>query len=219
LHPFKPAVSLAIPWGAMSATISLTEAQTLTALRSVLLALMPAGIEIFRAQVNRVPMPIGPDFIEMTPVMRERLATNYDTYTDTASPSVHVQQAMQSTQVTVQLDIFGPASADNAQIISTMFRDTQTSDVFAETGLAVQALYAGEPHETPFINGEQQFEYRWVVDVVLQANPIVTTPQQFADELIVGIINVDVQYMILLMTEDGNYLADEAHKILKGRII
>jgi hypothetical protein len=178
----------------MAATIDLTEAQTLTALRSVMLSLLPAGIEVFRAQVNRVPMPIGPDFIEMTPILRERLATNVVTYIDTATPSQHVQNTQQSTQVTVQLDIYGPSSADNAQIITTLFRDTVTCDAFAATGLAVQPLYTGEPHEAPFVNGEMQYEYRWVVDVVLQANPIVTTAQDFADHLKAGLINVDVVY-------------------------
>lgn len=239
----------------MSVALSLTESQTLTALRSFLLSVLPAGIEVVRGQDNRVPEPVGADFVTMTPILRERLETNVDNYADTAftgsiagttltvtdislgaiavgshllgnnltantavtafgtgtggvgtytvSPgqtvasqviATGVQMLLQPTKVTVQLDIHGPNSADNTQIISTTFRDEYAVDQFSTSGYDVTPLYASEPRQVPFIDGEQQYEDRWVIDVVMQANPMVTVPQQFADEMQVTLRGVQSEF-------------------------
>ena len=98
------------------------------------------------------------------------------------------------TQVTVQIDVHGPSSADNAQVIATAFRDDYAVQYFVDSGFDMAPLYAGEPHQAPFLNDQQQVEFRWVIDAVLQVNPVVTVPQQFADQLVVGLIDVDVKY-------------------------
>lgn len=177
----------------MSATLSLTESQTFAALRTVLLALLPAGIEVIRAEVNRVAEPAAPDFVVMSPTLRDRLSTDIDTFTDqpVAVPPVALRNTEQRTQVTIQLDIHGPNSADNAQKISTLMRSEYATIAFAATGLPIQPLYAESPRQAPFINGENQYECRWTVDVVLQANPVVGTPQDFAGEIEITLIESD----------------------------
>jgi hypothetical protein len=306
------------------ATISITEAQTLAALRTALLGWLPAGVAVIHAQVNRVPEPKGADFVLMTPIMRERLATNlldprdtsftgaiapvsaaftgtisgttltvtavasgtlmvgqavtgqdvtsgttiaalltgtggvgtyrvtpsqvvrlgtmaaactvltvasvtfgtilvgapvYDpagnvtagtaitalgtgtggagTYLVTPSQTVAsaslyagVTASTAPTRVTVQLDVHGPNGAENTQIISTLLRDEIGCEAFAATGLDVQPLYASDPRQMPFINAERQFENRWTIDAVLQANPVVTVPQQFADALSISLFEL-----------------------------
>jgi hypothetical protein len=72
----------------MSAIISLTETSIFTALVSALgtfgmVSAVGAPIPIIRGQVNRVPEPQTPDYVVMWPLMRTRIATNIDTYTDT----------------------------------------------------------------------------------------------------------------------------------------
>ena len=262
-------------------TLSITEAQILTVLRSFLLSVLPPGVEIIRAQINRVPEPIGQEFVVMTPLLRSRLSTNVDDYADasmmgfitgtvltvtavefgaivvgapvygdgvlpgtritafltgtggigtyTVTPSQTVpsgdevpfyllaesgeplltedgrhilldsfipagtpiplfagtMSALQATMVTVQLDVHGAASADNVQIITTLFRDEYACQFFTALLPELQPLYTSEPRQAPFLNGEAQIEYRWTVDAVMQANPIVTVPQQFADEVTV----------------------------------
>jgi hypothetical protein len=239
----------------MSVALSLTEVQIFTALRSFLLSIMPVGMEIVKAQDNRVPEPAGADFITMTPLFRERLSTNVATYTDTAftgsitgntltvtnvslgsikvgaqllgnnlaantvvkalgtgtggvgtyvvtptqtlasqTIAAGVETLLQSIKFTVQLDVHGPNSADNVQVITTLFRDRYGVDQFATSGVDVTPLYANDPHQMPFLNGEQQVEDRWAVDVVLQCNPVVSVPQQFADQLDVNIVSVDAAY-------------------------
>ena len=176
----------------MSATISLTEVQVLTALRTFLLSIMQSGVEVIRAEINRVPEPEGSDFLIMTPTLRGRIGTNVDTYSGTIdSAPLTLLNVEQSTQTTVQIDIHGPNGAENAQIVSSLLRDYYACASFASSGFAVQPLYASDPIQTPFINGEQQYEFRWTVDAVLQANPVVTVIQQFADTLTPTLIEAD----------------------------
>lgn len=241
----------------MSVSLNLTESNILSALRSYLLTVIPPSIEIVRGLDNRVPEPIGPDFITMTPVLQERIETNVDNYADSAftgsiagntmtitnvllgalsvgatlfgtgisagttvtalgtgtggdgtytvSPAqtlasttiaAGVQTLMQPVKVTIQLDIHGPNSADNTQIITTTWRDEYAVEqlALANSGFDLAPLFHSEPKQIPFLNGEQQIEERWIIDLVLQANPIVTVPQQFASSLEVGLVDVDVVY-------------------------
>lgn len=107
-------------------------------------------------------------------------------------------QAMQSTDVVIQLDFHSPDVAvanDMAQIISTMFRDSYAVSAFAAIIDDVIPLYADDPIQVPFINGEMQYETRWIVNAHIQANQTVKgIPQQFADQVQTGIINVDAVY-------------------------
>lgn len=231
----------------MSVTLSLTEVQTLTALRTFLLSVLPSGVEVVRGLDNRVPEPTGVNFVEMTPILRSRLGTNVDTYQDcaftgsiagaaltvtamslgtisvgatlfgtgvTAGTMITAQgtgtggvgtytvsqsqtvsseilacgskNMLQPTEVRVQLDIHGPASGDNAAIVTACFRDDFAVQSFLSPGFDVTPLYADEAHQMPFLNGEQQIEERWVIDCVMQCSPVLTVPAQFASGLTIG---------------------------------
>lgn len=178
----------------MSATLSLTESQTLTALRTFLTGLLPAGVEVVRGQTNRVPEPAGADFVVMTPILRQRLATNTDTYTDTYPGTTQTAAALTPMRVTVQLDVHGPASADNAQMIVALFRDDYAVQALAASGFDVAPMYCDDGKQIPYLNAEQQVEYRWSIDAVLQCNPVVTVPQQFAGSLDITLVEVDAAY-------------------------
>jgi hypothetical protein len=101
---------------------------------------------------------------------------------------------LQPTRITVQLDVHGPNSAENAQTISTLFRDDFAVQAFKASGFDVTPLYSADPRQLPFENENQQTENRWVVDAVMQSNQTIRAPQQFADELDVDVIDVDAQY-------------------------
>ena len=88
------------------------------------------------------------------------------------------------TMVTVQLDIHSANvgdSSDAAQLISTLFRDGVAVDAFSALGYKVTPLYADDPRQAPYQNAEQNYETRWVVSAVLQANQSTSWPMQFAD--------------------------------------
>ncbi len=56
-------------------------------------------------------------------------------------------------------------------------------------------LHADDPKQMALVNGEEQYEQRWMVLANLQYNPTVNVPMQFfPDPAIDGIINVEVEY-------------------------
>lgn len=104
------------------------------------------------------------------------------------------QSITQEVEITIQLDVHGPASAENAQAITTLLRDGYAVDAFLALGADVMTLHADDPKQVPFINGEQAYETRWVIEAKLQANQVLSIPQQFAGALAVGIVDVDAVY-------------------------
>jgi hypothetical protein len=98
---------------------------------------------------------------------------------------VGVRADLMQTEWTVQCDCHGPNSANVAMVLVDLFRSEYGTFTFENqpTAFVVEPLWADEGRYIPFINAEQQYEYRWVVDLHLQVNPIVGTAQQFADVL------------------------------------
>ena len=106
----------------------------------------------------------------------------------------------QHTEVTFQLDVHGPNSADNAQRISTLMRDPYALEFFAAYP-GIMALYADDARQIPFINDSQAYETRYVLDCCMQANQIVNgVGQQFADTAI--LTTVEVETLVTLPSLD-----------------
>lgn len=108
-------------------------------------------------------------------------------------------------RVTVQIDVHGPSSTDNTQRLVTLFRDEYGCDFFAAYPWPVAPLYIDDGSQVPFVNGEGQYEDRWVLQAKLQINPTVSTPQQFAQVLTPAVIPADT-----LVPISGIYPADTA---------
>jgi hypothetical protein len=101
----------------------------------------------------------------------------------------------QDTEVIYQLDVHGPNSPDNAQIISTMFRDEYGVDFLEGQNENVAPLYTSDPRFVPFIgDGEQQTEERWIIEARLQVNTTIIVPQDFATAVAVNVISVEEAY-------------------------
>lgn len=109
------------------------------------------------------------------------------------------ESIQQGAKITVQLDFHSAdlsAAADMAQTVSTLFRDDFAVQQFANQipHYDVTPLLADDPKQVPFLNAEEQYEWRWVVEAMLQVNQVVTVPLQFAEQAKVGLINVDEAY-------------------------
>jgi hypothetical protein len=100
----------------------------------------------------------------------------------------------QDTEVLMQLDVHGPNSADNAQVISMLMRDPYGVTFFEGLDLGVTPLHADDPKQVPFVNDQNQFENRWIVEARLQVNPVVSVPQQYADSATVTPISVTARF-------------------------
>lgn len=238
-------------------TPTITEAQVNEAMRSFLIAVLPAGTDAIIAQQNRVPEPTASNYVVMTPMRRPRLRTNVDSPADISftasiagttldvtavafgsieigatvfgtgaalntvvvsqltgsaggvgtyevSPSQTAPSAAmaagrieieQGTEAVYQLDFHGPSSVDNAQVVSTLMRDPYGVDLFAGQSPAVAVpLHADDPRQMPFINDQQQYEGRWIVEAMLQINPVVSVPVQYADAVVVDVVSIDAEY-------------------------
>ncbi len=241
-----------------------TQSNVFAQLRNFLLAVLPAGVEVVPAQRNRVPEPIGGNFVVMTAIRQTRLETNVDTYTDaaftgsiagttmtitavdprfltgriavgsvvngigvapgttvtailsgtgqvgtyTVTPgqtvasenlSTGAEQVMMPTMVTVQLDFHSAdltSAGDMAATVSALFRDSFAVNQFANQSpnYGVVPLLADDARQMPFINDQQQFEWRWVVEALLQSNIVLSVPQQFADSTDLMTVSVDATY-------------------------
>ena len=249
----------------MPMTVSPSETDIQTALRSFLLSVLPTGTDCVLGQINRVPEPAASDFVVYWPIMRKRLATNEDTFSDcefTASivttigtttmlvtaigsnngvalrsgaqifgPTVTAgtvivsqltgtpggigtykvspsqtaaSQIMsgggatfrQQTEITYQVDVHSANVGDScnmAQAVSTMWRDAYATQLMQASNANVTPLYASDPRQVPYINAEDQYETRWIVDILMQANQTVSgAPAQFADSADITAIDVDV---------------------------
>lgn len=96
------------------------------------------------------------------------------------------------TELTVQFDVHGPNSGNNVRVIEALFRSEYATDFLDPYG--VSPLFCMDPHQAPFVNDSNQVEYRWSMDVHLQVNPLVRTPQTFTTEVVVDIIEAATQY-------------------------
>lgn len=94
-------------------------------------------------------------------------------------------------EVAIQLDLHGPNAADMSSAVMAVMRDPWGVGALREADPGVVPLYASDPRQMPFINGEQQFEDRWVIDAVVQSNIEIDLPLQFADQLNALIHEVD----------------------------
>jgi hypothetical protein len=102
---------------------------------------------------------------------------------------------IQHTKITYQIDVHGPNAVDNAQTISTGFRDPYAVEFFRSQDPEVAApLYADDPRQVPFVNENQQVETRWIVEALVQANQRISVAQDFADELSTEFIDVEANY-------------------------
>lgn len=167
----------------MAVTINTTNDAVFAALRAFLLGVLPAGVEVVQTQDNRVPLPIqGPGFVTMNNVHQRRLSTNVTRYTDTA------KNISAATEYQIQVDMYGDASGEWAQIVQTLLRDEYGTEAFPP---GIQPLHADDPIQLPLINGEHQFEQRWKLQVFIQYDPIIAVSSQSATMLQVGLKEVD----------------------------
>lgn len=164
-----------------------TQDDVFTALRAMLLGIVPAGTIVLRGPVDRAAQPVL-DHIVITPLFRKRLRTNIPT----DNPDAGTVALEQGTRLDIQVDFYGEVAASNwLDAFTTVFRSEYAVDALAPT---CAPLYADDGTQMALVTGEEQYLERWMVQAVLQYNPVTTAPQQYADTLEVALINVDERY-------------------------
>lgn len=149
-------------------------------LQPFVVAVLGVGTMAIRLPANRVPMPRGP-FVGLTPILALALSTNVK-----GPIANEAQGTTRPSELTVQVDVYGPASAEQAATLSILLRDNYACEYFAERNPAVAPLFASDARQLPLVNGEDQYEDRWTFEAVLQFNPSIVVPQQSANTLSVN---------------------------------
>lgn len=173
----------------MAVTINPTQDDVVDVVIGYLASAIP-GVQVTAGQVNRVAEPAVDNFVVIWPRGRTRLSTNVDGLSGSLT-----MQATQNVDLLLQMDVHGSLSADYAQIITTLLRDGDAVRFFAESGVPCAPLHADDPKQVPFVNAENQFEDRWIVEAHIQANQTVSAiPQQSAIAANIKTIEVDAAY-------------------------
>jgi hypothetical protein len=103
----------------------------------------------------------------------------------------------QATKIVFQLDVHSDdmsRASDMAQTISTVMRDDTGVQLLKASNLPLTPLFADDPKQIPFETGEKQTEDRYVVECHIQADQIITPPQEFADEVQIKRLPADIFY-------------------------
>lgn len=159
---------------------SVTESQLDEAIRSFIIGVMPMGVTVIKGQQNRLPQPLK-DFVIFTSRTRRRISTEQVEW----FPGGEVVDDLRRTggfEVIMQVDVYGPKAAENAQVIASLFRSSYACDRFkalVPSG-AVQPLHSSDPQQMPLINAEEQYEQRWTMDAHMQANIYIEMDQETA---------------------------------------
>lgn len=154
-----------------------------TQLRAFILTLITC--EVVGGQDNNVGPPVDP-YILMTPGRQTRLGTNETSYNGASNKTL-----TRFTQYDIQLDFYGPQSGEWARIIETAFRDDYACDLMAPD---VVPLHCSDAMQVPLINGEENYEERWMITASLESNPDLVLPQESANTLAVTLVNVEATY-------------------------
>lgn len=167
----------------MSVTIDIVDQDVFTAFVTFFRTFIPSTAEIIQLQDNRVPMPKGA-FIAMNNNGMDRLSFNVDTF-DSLNQGKSI---LGSFVYEVQLDFYGPISQSWAAETVTLFRDEYATEIFPAN---IQPLYADDPVQIPLISGESQYIQRWRLAARVQYKPTLSTTQQSALALDIGLAPID----------------------------
>lgn len=168
--------------------ISPTESEIYKAVGRWLQSILPSGMAVVQGQQNRNAPPRAP-FAVMVIIGRERIATNGWTY-DGASARTVTEQV----QVTMQINLFGPASSNQMQVVTALWRDMQAVDFFRSLGVPIAPLTTSTTRQLGFETGERQYDDLWTVDLTMQVTLTLRHPQQFATSIPIQLIEVDTTY-------------------------
>lgn len=144
-----------------------------------------------QAQANRVPMDKGP-FCILTPLRFKRHSTSREIKKDTGSPTTSAIGFTEVRQADIQVDIYGDNAGDRAIALETLFRTGYAYDLIKSIDERVAPLYSSEAIQAPMINGENQWQERYMVTVSLQVHITIDVPQDYFDKAEITTQQVDI---------------------------
>jgi len=126
--------------------VNLGDTAIMTAMRTVMLGILPSGVDVIRAQVNRVPEPASQDFCVITPLRRDRLSTNRSADTDIkliGSIAGTTLTVTQGPAILAGYDLYGPGVALGSLVTAILPTPGTYTVAPAQSLPAGSKLYAG----------------------------------------------------------------------------
>lgn len=152
---------------------SITMSQVFTGLKAWLMDALGVGTaSVVQELQNRASAPAA-GFVNMLHKTQKRLSMNTVTY---SGPGETVTTT-KPTDFQIQVDSYGAAAGDWANVIAAMWASPLAVAFLAPYGLC--PLWTDDPVELSIVNGEEQFEERWVVVLHMQFNPAMAAPMTF----------------------------------------
>ena len=167
----------------MSVSIDITDQDVFTALVALLATFLPTGTPVVQGLDNEVAMP-PTGFVLLTSGSMSRLGTNVHTY----NSANQTKSVVASTRYEVGIDLVGPLSQSWAMQLQILFRDEYAT---SQMPANIQPLYTDDPMQIPLVAGEAQYEQRWRVRAHLEYDPTITTAQQSATAISIGLVPID----------------------------
>lgn len=157
---------------------SITDSDILKAVGDFLVDVLPIGFSVVQGLDNQVAPPIT-NFASMQIVTQQRLATNIreDVLDLLGTDTTNITQKI---ELSVQVDVYSDTASEQANVISTLFRDEYAYNFMPEN---IKPLYCDDPKQIVFVNDAQQYEKRFMIMFYLQYDPTVTVNTQLAMEL------------------------------------
>lgn len=152
---------------------SISVDQVIDALKAVIEPFV-APAAVIRGQVNRVSPPSDP-FVVLTEILQTDLSVPATTY----QPLEMAAVLEGPTKIDIQIDFYGLLAGEFCKAIKVALRSQWGFDQFPAN---IKPLYTSDGMQSPLTTGEQQFESRWTLTASLQYNPVITVPQEFAEE-------------------------------------
>lgn len=160
----------------MAATLTPTEDQLFNAVWHMVAQYFAAPDQgkIFKGFQNWTSTPPSGSYVVIQPgvmVRQDQALRDYD-------PVNSLVKITRGTTYSYQVDCYGPAGPDWANIIAIAWRSMWSCDNNAQP-LIFTPLYADEPQQLNIVNGELVYEQRFTLKLYLQVNQVVALPQDF----------------------------------------
>lgn len=163
----------------MPAILTNSEDQVFDALWGWVASLFDAGTQanIFKGFQNQTSTPLG-SYVVIQPGIKLRQDQARRDYVPTVpDPTIGVVNVTRGTTYSYQVDCYGQDGANMADIITIAWRSMWACDQLEVA--VITPLYADEPQQLNLVNGEAQFEQRFMTKLYLQTNTVVALPQDF----------------------------------------
>lgn len=169
----------------MTAILSISEDQLFDTVWSFVDSLLaPAATgAVFKGFQNMTATPTA-SYVVVAPGVKVRFEQGTRSY----DPDNGLALIGRHTQYSYQIDCYGQSGPDWADIVAIAWRSMWACDQLAAiAGQPITPLFADEPQQLNIVNGELQYEQRFVCKLYLQTNQVVSVPQDFFTDVTLDI--------------------------------